>query len=51
MQEGVLTDKTAYDVEVGVTESDADAVTMIKAQKSLFDLTATNLLCETHVLQ
>ena len=32
-----------------MTESDADAVIMFRAQKSLYDLTATNLLCETYV--
>ena len=49
MQEEIHTGKTAYDVTVDVTESDADAVIMFRAQKSLYDLTATNLLCETYV--
>ena len=49
MQEEVHTGKTAYDVTVDVTESDTDAVIMFRGQKSLYDLTATNLLCETYV--
>ena len=49
MQEEIHTGKTAYDVTVDVTESDAEAVVMFRAQKSLYDLTATNLLCETYV--
>ncbi|RYP81860.1 hypothetical protein DL769_001820 [Monosporascus sp. CRB-8-3] len=49
MQEEVHTGKTGYDVTVDVTESETDAVIMIRAQKSLYDLTATNLLCETYV--
>ena len=49
MQKEVHTGKTAYDVTVDVTESDTDAVLMLRAQKSLYDLTATNLLCETYV--
>lgn len=49
MQEEIHTGKTAYDVTVDVTDSDTDAVIMFRAQKSLYDLTATNLLCETYV--
>ena len=49
MQEEIHTGKTAYDVTVDVTESGTDAVIMLRAQKSLYDLTATNLLCETYV--
>ena len=49
MQEEVHTGKTAYDVTVDVTESGTDAVLMFRAQKSLYDLTATNLLCETYI--
>ncbi len=49
MQEEVHTGKTAYDVTVDVTESDSDAVIMLRAQKTLYDLTAANLLCETYV--
>lgn len=49
MQEEVHTGKTAYDVTVDVTENDTDVVIMFRAQKSLYDMTATNLLCETYV--
>ncbi|KAI5918389.1 hypothetical protein F4810DRAFT_715562 [Camillea tinctor] len=43
----VNTGKTAYDITLDVTESPTDAVIMLRAQKSLYDLTATNLLLDT----
>ena len=49
MLEEIHTGKMAYDVTVDVTESDADTVIIFRAQKSLYDLTATNLLCKTYV--
>ena len=49
MQEEVHTGKTAYDITLDVTDTDDDAVVMVRAQKSLYDLTATKLLCETYV--
>ncbi|KAI1350261.1 hypothetical protein F5Y01DRAFT_326635 [Xylaria sp. FL0043] len=49
MQEEVHTGKTAYDITVDVTDTDDDAVIMVRAQKSLYDFTATKLLCETYV--
>ncbi|KAH8667031.1 hypothetical protein BX600DRAFT_380683 [Xylariales sp. PMI_506] len=41
--------KTAYDITVDVTDTAADAVIMLRVQKSLYDLTAANLLLETYV--
>ncbi|KAJ5579714.1 uncharacterized protein N7459_005699, partial [Penicillium hispanicum] len=47
--ERIDTGKTAYDVTVDVTDSATDALVMLRAQKSLYDLTATNLLSDTYV--
>lgn len=41
--------RTAYDITLDVTENDIDAVVMLRVQKSLYDLTAANLLLETYV--
>lgn len=45
----INTGKTAYDITLDVTDSATDALIMFRAQTSLYDLTATNLLCETYV--
>ncbi|KAI0200608.1 putative hybrid NRPS/PKS enzyme [Astrocystis sublimbata] len=39
--------KSAYDITLDVTDSAADTVVMIRAQKSLYDMTATVLFSET----
>ncbi|KAF1829261.1 hypothetical protein BDW02DRAFT_651485 [Decorospora gaudefroyi] len=49
MSEEVHTGKTAYDLTVDVTTNDTDAVIMFRAQKSIYDMTATEMLCETYV--
>ena len=41
--------RTAYDITLDVTSSATDALVMFRAQKSLYDLTGTNLLLETYV--
>ncbi|KAI0597513.1 hypothetical protein F4775DRAFT_593206 [Biscogniauxia sp. FL1348] len=43
----VNTGKTAYDITLDVTDGPTDAVIMLRAQKSIYDLTATKLLSET----
>lgn len=49
MSGDVHTGKTAYDLTVDVTDSDTDTVIMFRAQKGLYDPTATQLLCDTYV--
>ncbi|KAI1312189.1 hypothetical protein F5Y03DRAFT_341668, partial [Xylaria venustula] len=48
----VHTGKTAYDLTIDVTDLPADSVIMFRAQKTLYDLTATTLLTKifTHFL-
>ncbi|KAI0434083.1 hypothetical protein F5Y09DRAFT_328533 [Xylaria sp. FL1042] len=48
----VHTGKTAYDLTIDVTDLPTDAIIMFRTQKSLYDLTATNLLTQifTHFL-
>ncbi|KAI0411933.1 hypothetical protein F5X98DRAFT_383165 [Xylaria grammica] len=48
----VHTGKTAYDLTIDVTDLPTDTVIMLRAQKSLYDLTAANLLTKifTHFL-
>ncbi|KAK4675878.1 putative Hybrid PKS-NRPS biosynthetic cluster [Podospora pseudoanserina] len=41
--------RTAYDITLDVTDSATDALVMFRAQKSLYDQTAANLLMETYV--
>ncbi|KAL8721594.1 MAG: hypothetical protein Q9225_001758 [Loekoesia sp. 1 TL-2023] len=41
--------RTAYDITLDVTDNATDALLMFRAQKSLYDLAATNLLLETYV--
>jgi hybrid polyketide synthase/nonribosomal peptide synthetase ACE1 len=41
--------KSAYDITLDVTDSAADTVIMIRAQKSLYDMTATVLFSETFI--
>ncbi|KAF7714216.1 Hybrid PKS-NRPS synthetase [Penicillium ucsense] len=41
--------RTAYDITLDVTDSAQSALVMIRAQKSLYDMTAANLLLETYV--
>ncbi|PSR77536.1 hypothetical protein BD289DRAFT_494214 [Coniella lustricola] len=41
--------KTAYDITVDVTDAATDAVIMLRVQKSLYDLTAAQLLIDTYV--
>lgn len=41
--------KTAYDITVDVTDTATDAVIMLRVQKSLYDLTAAQLLLESYV--
>ncbi|KAL9605858.1 MAG: hypothetical protein Q9179_000968 [Wetmoreana sp. 5 TL-2023] len=41
--------RTAYDITLDVTDNAKDALIMFRAQKGLYDLTAANLLLETHV--
>ncbi|TRX93304.1 hypothetical protein FHL15_005883 [Xylaria flabelliformis] len=45
--------QSAYDITLDVTDSAADTVVMIRAQKSLYDMTATVLFSETftHLLE
>lgn len=45
----VDTGKTAYDITLDITESATDAIILLRAQKSLYGLTATNLLLEIFV--
>lgn len=47
--EKIDTGKTAYDITLDVTDSATDALIMFRAQKTLYDLTATNLLSETFI--
>lgn len=49
MSEEVHTGKTAYDITVDVTETDVAAFIMFRGQKSIYDLEATQLLCDTYV--
>ncbi|KKK13064.1 hypothetical protein AOCH_003088 [Aspergillus ochraceoroseus] len=49
MSDEVHTGKTAYDLTVDVTDGDTDAVLMFRAQKSIYDWTATQLLGDTYV--
>ncbi|KAL8833493.1 MAG: hypothetical protein Q9170_004238 [Blastenia crenularia] len=41
--------RTAYDITLDVTNSATDALILFRAQTSLYDSTATNLLMETYV--
>ncbi|KAK4199547.1 putative dual specificity polyketide synthase [Triangularia verruculosa] len=41
--------RTAYDVTLDVTDNSTDALVMFRAQKSLYDQTAAQLLMETYV--
>lgn len=41
--------RTAYDITLDVTDNLTDALVIFRAQTSLYDLTATNLLSETYV--
>ncbi|KAJ5692060.1 hybrid PKS-NRPS biosynthetic cluster [Penicillium macrosclerotiorum] len=41
--------RTAYDITLDVTESATGALVTIRAQKSLYDLTAANLLLDTYL--
>ncbi|KAL8801632.1 MAG: hypothetical protein Q9182_004317 [Xanthomendoza sp. 2 TL-2023] len=41
--------RTAYDITLDVTDNATDALIMIRAQKSLYDLTAAKLLLETFI--
>lgn len=41
--------RTAYDVTLDITDNATDALVMMRTQKSLYDLTAANLLLETYV--
>ncbi|KAK6070456.1 polyketide synthase peptide synthetase [Seiridium cupressi] len=45
----INTGKTAYDITLDVTDSLTDVLIMFRAQKSLYDLSATKLLSETFV--
>ncbi|KAL6694280.1 hypothetical protein J3F84DRAFT_395947 [Trichoderma pleuroticola] len=49
MSEEVHTGKTAYDITVDVTETDAAAFIFFRGQKSIYDQAATQLLCNTYV--
>ncbi|OPB43455.1 putative lovastatin nonaketide synthase protein [Trichoderma guizhouense] len=49
MSEEVHTGKTAYDITVDVTETDAAAFIFFRGQKSIYDQEATQLLCDTYV--
>jgi hybrid polyketide synthase/nonribosomal peptide synthetase ACE1 len=40
--------RTAYDITLDVTDNGTDALIMFRTQKSLYDLTAANLLLETY---
>lgn len=41
--------RTAYDITIDVTDGTTDALVMFRAQKGLYDSTATNLLMKTYV--
>ena len=41
--------RTSYDITLDVTDNATDALLMFRTQKSLYDLTAANLLLETYV--
>ncbi|KAI0439973.1 lovastatin nonaketide synthase [Xylaria telfairii] len=41
--------RTAYDVTLDITDNAIDGLVMIRTQKSLYDLTAANLLLETYI--
>ncbi|KAL6716651.1 hypothetical protein ACLMJK_006219 [Lecanora helva] len=41
--------RTAYDITLDVTDNQTDALIMFRAQKGLYDLTATNLLMDTYI--
>ncbi|PGH21386.1 hypothetical protein AJ80_03303 [Polytolypa hystricis UAMH7299] len=41
--------RTAYDITLDVTDNSKDALVIFRVQKSLYDLTAANLLLETYV--
>ncbi|KAJ3531775.1 hypothetical protein NM208_g8729 [Fusarium decemcellulare] len=41
--------KTAYDITIDVTDTRADTVVMLRVQKSLYDVTAAELLLKTYV--
>lgn len=45
----IITGKTAYDITIDVTDTAEVSVLMLRAQKGLYDLTATELLLETYV--
>ena len=41
--------RTAYDITLDITDSSKGSLIMLRVQKSLYDLTAANLLLETYV--
>ncbi|RAL03665.1 uncharacterized protein BO80DRAFT_400692 [Aspergillus ibericus CBS 121593] len=41
--------RTSYDITLDITDNATDALIMFRVQKSLYDLTAANLLLETYV--
>ncbi|KAL8790212.1 MAG: hypothetical protein Q9213_000743 [Squamulea squamosa] len=41
--------RTSYDITLDVTDNATDALIMIRGQKGLYDLTATNLIMETYI--
>ncbi|KAL4976935.1 hypothetical protein BDW66DRAFT_166095 [Aspergillus desertorum] len=41
--------RTSYDITLDITDNATDALIMLRAQKSLYDLTAVNLLLDTYV--
>ncbi|KAK4065844.1 uncharacterized protein Triagg1_8396 [Trichoderma aggressivum f. europaeum] len=49
MSEEVHTGKTAYDITVDVTGTDAAAFIFFRGQKSIYDQAVTQLLCDTYV--
>lgn len=49
MQDEVHTGKTAYDVSADVTDSEHGTMIFIRVQKSIYDMTAGQLLMDTYV--
>ena len=47
MSPDIHTGKTAYDITVDVTETEEESVIMVRGQKSIYDLTATQLFADT----
>lgn len=41
--------RTSYDITLDITDNATDALIMLRVQKSLYDITAANLLLETYV--